>query len=183
MNGSFNKKVLWFFAAEVVLLSFMAVSLLQYSEATASLNDCVFNQQASERLVSDIRTLRNRRSVAEEDETSTEIDNRQLVTWARQSGMQEDQVVSIRRLIPSTIEKTEYQRHDTTIELRSATMEQILGFALRIEETRSTSRITQINLTSDQGYRRNVAETSDSREKWNVQLILTQLVYGARSAL
>ena len=160
------------------------VSVLRLSEAHASLEASTRNDRFCERLASDIQQLRRMGSIAEEKQTASDLGNSRLVRLATECGMAENQVTSIRRLLPLAIDGTDYQRQDVSIELQSVTMQQLVTMAIKAEDLRGSAKVTSMNLTSVRPTSRAAVLNSrdESGELWNAELILTRLVFVARSA-
>ncbi len=172
----------WMIACETCLFSFLVVSLLQLSDAKAAFNDSFRNAKYCDQLRSDIATLRSMSSVADERQSGEELTNSQIIRVAADCGMAENQVTSIQRMAPLKMDGTDYQREDIAIDFRSASMQELIQFGLEMERLRGTSKLTQIILRHQPTAGRRsdaVVTTPEATERWNAELILTQLVFVA----
>lgn len=194
MNQSFTRREIWITILETVLLSLIALSWIWMSEAKAAFNDSTQNEQDCRRLVSEIETLQKMGAVATEDRSDSNFGNAALIKAAVVCGMTENQLISLRRHPPLHIDRTDYRQQDLSVVLREVTMEQLLSFAIQVENQHDSVKTTAINLINGrslQRQRRSVKPTAAKTgkgqpngptEKWNAELILTQLAYVATSA-
>ncbi len=178
--NQFSRSAYWVLFTQALLLALMIWMGLRLSDAHASLKDSADNEKLAVKLAAEIEQLRAMDSVANDDENQVRIENSQVVELARMCGVTEPQIASIQRLPSEGIKNTDYQRHDTSLQFRAVTMEQLLRMGLIMERERPSAKVTAIHLTSN---RLPNAQHKGNQELWNVELILTQLVYVARSAI
>lgn len=174
-------------AGETVLVILISVFSLQLSESQSAFEDAVANERHSRQLKEDILQLRSMESVADESKWTEELSNSRIIQIAAESGMREDQVASIQRLTPIQIEKTDYQQDDIAIEFRSATMQELILFGLKVEGLEDASKVTRISLrdaSTNANSRRTRGDSGERTEpeRWNAELILTQIVFTATRA-
>jgi len=194
MNRSFTRTEIWITLLEAALLSLIALSWIWMSEAKAAFNDCTQNEQDCQRLVSEIETLQKMGAVATEDRSDSDFGNAALIKIAVACGMSENQLTSLRRHATLQIDGTDYRQQDLSVVLREVSLEQLLRFAIQVENQHDSVKTTAINLINGQSLQRQRRivkptaakgekdRTNDPTEKWNAELILTQLAYVATSA-
>lgn len=178
----FPSRAVGLIACETLLFSLVLFSVLQLSDAEAAFNDSVWNEKHCDQLTSDIANLRQMSSIANEHQTGEDLTNSQIIRVAADCGMTENQVTSIQRMSPLKIDQTDYQREDIAVNFRSVSMKQVIQFALAMEQLRGSSKATQIGLRHQSSNGRSGASgtpSSEPPEQWNVELILTQLVFVA----
>lgn len=177
-----SPKLLWLMIIESVLVATILVAFLRLGEAKAAYLDSSKNQRDCRSLKMEITKLRRLTSVAEETQPAASIANSQIIRLASDCGMTENQVSSIQRLSPVSVEDTDYERQDVAINIRAATMPQILQLALNAEAQRVSAKVTQMSLS----HQRNTPGVNQmdivQAERWNAELILTQLVFVATRA-
>ncbi len=184
MLPSFTRSAMWLLAGEALLLAAIVLSFLHLSEAKAAFRDSSHNQQLCQQLASEIESLRNMASVADEGEADSTIDGSRIIQLAQDCGITESQVTSIQQPVPIQIDGTDYQRKDISPSLRGVTIKQVIKLALEVEKLGGSAKVTSIQFNSNSQSRRNRKTTSDAKsvERWNADLTLTQLIYAARSA-
>lgn len=168
----------WLAAAQATLIVLMILSALQLGDAQSSLEDSARNKKLAVKLASQVKQLRAMKSVANDDEKQVRVDNLQVVELAKMCGVSELQIASIQRLGVEHVENTEYERHDTSLRFRTVTMRQLLQMGLVIERERTFAKVTAIYLTNG----RQAPQDDSSEDLWDAELILTQLLYVARSS-
>lgn len=178
---AFPKKIVWLLAVQVSLTSLLILSLLQWDEAKLAYEDSYRNRLACVELSEEIRSLRNLSTVAEESDIDLDMGNSPLVKLARANGITENQISSIQRYEPEVVEGSDYQREDVSIQVREASMAQLLRFAEQAEASNESTRVTSFALTHART-RRDRGGVDKTPEMWNAQLILTRLTFIARSA-
>lgn len=161
-----------------VLLAVMVIAALRMNEAKASLADSQINLRAGEQLALEIKQLRGLKSIADEETDISSLSNIRIMEIVRQLGMNESQVRTLKRLVPAPIDGTDYQHQDVSIRLNGVTLEQVFQFLLQVEQGPSSAKATSLRLDMA----RSSGRETQSDERWNAQLTLTQLLYLARSA-
>lgn len=151
---------------------------MRSGDARQSLLDSVQNERICEQSAAEILGLRQLESVARERGKDGDLENSELVRAVIQSGVTERQIQSIRRLRAAPITGDSYKQENIQISLQAVTVEQIIRCMLQIEENSGAPRATQLRMVA--------APSTDSthvgkREDWNMELVLTQLVFVATS--
>ncbi len=168
---------------QVALIAWVVISMLRLSEAKTAMGDAYENREACERLSAEIKSLRKMETVAQDDDSDEPISNSSLVQLASECGMSSDSITLINALTPIPIQDSDYQSQDVSIQLESVTVEQLVKLALRIERGKHGAKVTSIQLTGQRtaNHGKNLGKTA-ADERWNARLILTQLLFTARSA-
>ena len=118
-------------------------------------------------------------------EAPAEIVNR--ISKARQAaGLPQSSLRSQQPQAPQRIGRTDFQERITTIKLAPATMEKIIRFCEALQDDQTGTIIRDLKLASPQfgenaGVSKTGIPTTNVSEKWEAELILTQMIFSPTS--
>ena len=127
------------------------------------------NLQQCKQLAARIQKLRSRPAVASEHERVSEETTSLIEKAARSAGIQSKSLMRITPGSARKIQDTTYREEPTQTTLKNITLKQLVGmlYALTVNETALHPK--SIRLTSP--------STKDTGDLWNVELVLTYLIY------
>lgn len=126
-----------------------------------------------ERTARQILELRDRPIKVETDLRTSDALARLVEEGAKQVGLKSEQIVQIDPGDPRRVAETEYLEQRTEVELREATLRQIVEFTIALEKTGKSLTVPQLSLRVPPGQ-----ETATGpQELWNAQLLLTSRIY------
>ncbi len=147
----------------------------QFQAAIEDLEQC-------HNLVRDIASLRNRPRVASlEVESPQQIIDRVAEAQAH-SQLASESLVSVSPTAPTQLGNTEYQVRSTELVLQHLGLDQLVRFASALGIKEEGLVVRELTLTPDQSPPSEASNAhSNSTERWNARLILTQLIYSPTS--
>ncbi len=108
-------------------------------------------------------------------ESPDEITNR--VSAARQSaGLPQSALLEEQPLDPTRIARTDFEVRTTNVKLASTTLGQLIAFCDALNDEETGTMIRDLTLTVPQN-----GAGGGKQEKWNVQLVLTQMIFSPTS--
>ncbi|WP_436717715.1 hypothetical protein U8335_13615 [Roseiconus lacunae] len=175
--------VIAFGLTQAVVFGVLAVSVMRLRESKVSLVDNKRNAEICKQLAAEIRGLRQLESVAEENNSTAQLENSAVLAIASKCRINETQIRSIQRIPPESISGTEYIQQGISVMMTNVSLFQVNKFAIEAEHASGNPKTTLISL--NEASRRSDSNVTAGRiphpELWNAQVILTQLVYDATS--
>lgn len=147
---------------------------LELGDARASAEDAMGNLARIKKLQNEIEELRKLDSNAHlEGEQPTESTST-WVRYATQAGIGDSQFVDIKRLPLTAIPDTAYSRDDVFLWISDLNVPQVVQFLLRCSQTDIGYTPTSVRLVAKPGSQGEV-------EQWDAKLVLTRLLFTAKS--
>jgi hypothetical protein len=146
-------------------------------EARSSALDAQANLESCQVLADEIVLLRDRETVASDSNVSAEILNAAILELISKAGIPEQQIAEINRVPSVPIAETEYVREDVAISLSGVTIRDAVEFMLLMSESDLGAVPTGLRLVPSRANSRD----SEGTERWDVELMLTHLVFAATS--
>lgn len=161
----------------VLLVPLGLLGWLSLQSARAGYLDMIGQLNECQLLANEITSLRQERSVASRSTLESPLTNDVLLTILTQAEIDQTKLAQIERLPPSPIPNTEYVRDDAIVRLTNATLEEVVKMIVAADRSDQGISATSLNLAWPRGS----ASSSSDAEVWNVDVVLTHLVYDATS--
>ena len=180
MSGSlfWTRHSLLYLGLLVVSVIVLAVTFDEWLKASREFDTASKDLQRCRDLVNEISALKDRPRVASLDVESPEQTIGRVVEAQKQSQLAPQSLVSVSPSAPTRLEKTEYQVRTTELMLEQVSLDQVHRFACVLGQNEDGMVVRELALTPETASPSNASNTS---ERWNARLILTQLIYSPTS--
>lgn len=181
-----NKRyAMWIALPLFCALCMLTFGVLHLIESKKSLADAYTNTKEVYRLCATIEQLRGESRQAVSSDERKAGDTRHILDLLPSSKIPVQSVQKLESLGMKRIEKSEYLRDDVSLTIASITMTQAAEFCIRCAKSDAGYVVTQIRLSRPKvniGIRSTDSPSptaTDPLEHWDVELLLTRLVYQA----
>ena len=174
--GGANRKRLLVALVMVVLGIYAWFGVRDARSAQSRLSEARADLAEITEKLADIERLKTAPKVAAlQLESPAEIANR--ISAAREAaGLPQSSLMKEQPLDPVRIDRSDFELRATDIELSAATLSQIIAFCDALRDTQTGTTVRDITLSEP----RNGAG-SGNQEKWETQLVLTQMIFSPKS--
>jgi hypothetical protein len=131
-----------------------------------------------QRLTRDIHGLQNQPRIASLEVESPQQTIERVTAAQVQSQLASDSLASVSPALPTRFGTTAYQTRNTELILQHVTLAQLHQFAAAMNDNDQGLVVRELSMTPAPTER---ADASNSVERWNVRLVLTQLIYSPTS--
>lgn len=176
MNSTYVWPALLLVAAITAIFCFQDLSAANrdYAASQAELEECEF-------LTEQILRLSNRPRLA-----SLNVDSPQQVIGRVSEAMRfavipSSSLVSVAPSAPTRIGATQYQQRLTQLAFQNVSLAKLASFVTEVTKSNDGSYVRDIILSGPSRGSAAVADASNPTERWEVRLILTQLIYSPTS--
>lgn len=129
-------------------------------------------------LATEIRALDDGPAKAELAQRPVEELTQLVETWAKQVGIEADNLLRVEPHAPRRVGDTDYLEQGAKVELRDVSLLQLAQFADCVASAEDQLRVTDLRLTAP----RQESIEHSGEETWQAELVLASLVYAPRSA-
>lgn len=148
---------------------------LDFSNAKTSYQDAQSQVSEAHQLASMIRDLRTKQSVARTTDAESPLSNKSVTSLVQSVGISESQLLNLNRM-QALIPDTDYRREDLAMSLRGIGMPELCQLVTAVESANLGVTATAITLS----WSNLNSPTPKATELWDVELVLTHLVYHAK---
>ena len=157
----------------------LAVGWLSFSQARSGYEDVTRNTMRLERISKEVQELRELASQVASNEGETSLEPSTWIAMGSSVGINQNQMAEITEIPVQAIPNSEYDRHSTLIRLDNITLASLVSFLQKVHEDIPGMRTELVRFTDPAPNASSSGQPQD--ERWKVNLLLTQLVFNAKS--
>ena len=175
-SNSTSRTRLWIVIALLILGVYAVISILQSRSAAQRLAQASEDLSEVSAKLLDIKRLQRAPKVAAlQLESPAEIANR-IADALQAAGLSESSLMKEEPSDPQRVQRTDFEMRSTVIDLAPATLPQILRFCEALRDPETGTMVRDMTLSAPRN-----EESSDGEERWETQLVLTQMIFSPKS--
>ena len=175
-SNSTSRTRLCIVIALLILGVYAVISILQSRSAAQRLAQASEDLSEVSAKLLDIKRLQRAPKVAAlQLESPAEIANR-IADALQAAGLSESSLMKEEPSDPQRVQRTDFEMRSTVIDLAPATLPQILRFCEALRDPETGTMVRDMTLSAPRN-----EESSDGEERWETQLVLTQMIFSPKS--